>query len=224
MDFIFSVIPIGVGVAVLLIVGAAALVIVQRGQPAVTIDLRELYFLIVSLFTLLMAFFSLTGIMGSILDLALRTYEPIPTPLSPPIGPREEMPPVAELQPYDPTLWIREQIAQAGAATLIAIPVWAFHWQRARRLAEEKGPSLLHRLYLYGIMILALLFVIGSATGLLTQILRAVVGAIDWGDVYQQRFFWKNVLSTLISALLAGTIWAYHFLLVNRLPTEEKSQ
>lgn len=229
MDFFFNVLPIAAGVSVLLIVGAAALVLIRRGpEMGVAIDLRQLYFLIVSLATLLVALFSLVGLSGSILDLLFRTYEypypvplesradlqPVPTSLPPskegvaptPIPPDTFPGPYYE-SPSD--FWIRDNIARSAAAALIAIPLWAFHWGKARILVRERGSDLVFRLYLYGIMIIAIFIILGNVSGLLSQILRALIGAVDWSDIYAQRLFWRDLLAALVNSLLAGTLWAY---------------
>lgn len=45
-------------------------------------------------------------------------------------------------------LYVREEVARWGAAALVGLPVWLFHWWWAQRFAEREAPeraSLLRR-------------------------------------------------------------------------------
>ncbi len=212
------------------------LVLVRRVTGrTLTVDLRGLYFYLVSFASLLLAFFALINATGLVLELALNAYYPAeavaPVVLAPPTPtavaetpatpspPKPPEPVTPRPKPaYDPSHWARQRAAQSAALALVALPVWWIHWRRARRLAQESDGLFPLRLYLYGTM----------AVGLIATVImagRALGGVIQWGlggvaveDPIALRIFWKDMLSAGLNAIIALALWLYHWRTVESLP------
>lgn len=203
-----------IGFPLLLVVGVV-LMLRRGGEMRLAIDPKATYFYVVSLAALLMAFFALLSLTGSALELALHTtYMPESAEVQP--GPRK---PEFQLPPAD--RYVRERIAQTGALVLVALPVWLFHWRGSRRLAFAKRAFFSYRLYLYGVMTMALIAALVWGGMLLAKLLGLALGTVDWTIEREGRLFWKDALSAAANLLVALGLWAYHWRLVERVPAEE---
>ena len=80
----------------------------------------------------------------------------------------------------------RERLATSLAIVLLALPIWAFHWRRFRRLARERQAFLMYRVYGYAVMVVALVTVIIAGGNVLRQPLPAVLGVVDLTTRYAQ--------------------------------------
>ena len=213
-----------------------------------TVDLRGLYFYLVSFVSLLLAFFALLNTTGQALELALSAYYPSevvapvvvapPTPtvvMETPATPSTPEPTEAvelratELQTipspkpaYSPSRWARQRVAQSAALVLVALPVWWLHWRRARRLAEEDGGLFPLRLYLYGMMAVGLIAMVVMAAQALGGGLQWVLRSIPTDDPIALRIFWKDMLSAGLNALVALALWWYHWRTVESLPPADE--
>jgi hypothetical protein len=100
------------------------------------------------------------------------------------------------------------QLSASAALLLIGLPLWAIHWwvvQRGAASAEEQR-STLRRLYMYLVMLVAMLFVLFS----LRDLLDALVSGEGLNLVGDQL--------SAASATLAvyGSIWLYHWRVVSQ--------
>jgi hypothetical protein len=95
------------------------------------------------------------------------------------------------------------QLSASAALLLIGLPLWAIHWrvvQRGAARAEEQRSSL-RRLYLYLVLLVAVLFVLFG--------LRALLDALVSGEGLS---LVGDQLSTAIATLVVhGPIWLYHW-------------
>jgi len=250
-DVVMPVVMLTLFVGLPAVVLLAFLVLMRRVTGhTLTIDLRGLYFYLVSFVSLLLAFFALLSTTGQALDLALNAYYPAevvtpvmvapptptavmetPTTPSTPESPGAVEPRTTELQTipppkpaaYDPSWWARQQVAQSVALVLVALPVWWLHWRRARRLAEENGELFPLRLYLYGMMAVGLIAMVVMAAQALGGGLQWVLKSVPNGPI-ALRVFWKDMLSAGLNALIALTLWWYHRRTVESLPPPTKKE
>jgi len=100
------------------------------------------------------------------------------------------------------------RLSASAALLLIGLPLWAIHWwvvQRSASRAEEQRASL-RRLYIYLVLLVAVLFVLFS----LRDLLKALVGS----EVASQA---ADQLAAAIATLAVyGLIWVYHWLVASR--------
>ncbi len=88
-------------------------------------------------------------------------------------------------------------------ALITGVPLWLIFWRWEQRLFienEEERASVLRKFYLYTVVFMGALSVVGSGTGILAGIFRRVLGLPPEGNV-------RDPLSIII---VMGVVWAYH--------------
>ena len=90
----------------------------------------------------------------------------------------------------------REQLATSLAAIMVALPIWAFHWRRFRRLAAEANAYLLYRIYAYAAMVVTLVTMIMAGGDLLRQPLLAALGGLDLSTLYARLSLTRGVVGS----------------------------
>jgi len=183
-----------IGLPLLVIAGIVAAL--RKGVSWKAINLKQIYFSIISFVSLLVVFFSLLSLTESVLTLALRTHR------------------------YE---WEKpkEDIARMTSLVIVSFPVWLFHWSRTRRIAYAEKAFLLYRIYLYVVMVIALIATLACGGLLVHQFIKLAMGIVEWAKAAEVRAFWKDVISAAINALLSFGLWFYHWRLVERVPREE---
>jgi hypothetical protein len=100
------------------------------------------------------------------------------------------------------------QLINAIAALITGLFVWLFFWHRAQQLfysgGEEEQRSLLRKIYLYLVILLAVYATVGALTAILAGVFRRFL------DLQPQ-----SGSGVVISALIVGAaVWAYHALVL----------
>lgn len=200
------------------------------------LDLRRLYYGAVAFLVFLIAFFSMQVLTNNLVRLPLivsvpfeERHPPVPTPLPPP--PVTAVPvagtpvpaPTATLTPERQTLqepepvredWelrgIKESIASGLAIVLVALPVWWWHWRRWRALTRIEATQWF-RLYVYALMLTALVVAILHSASALGKVLAWLLGIADFTTRYTQIAFTQELASSVVNALIALLAWWYHW-------------
>jgi hypothetical protein len=153
--------------------------------------LRRLYFYILALASLAAGFAGLQFLFASLLDLAVG--QKLLTQLS-----------------------LRNVLAAAIAAVLVAAPVWFLHWRPVQKDASRAGEpgdyarrSLVRKSYLYLVLFAGVLGVMFSAGALVYQLLRALLG-----DPPENLLL--AALQALKTLLLFAALLVYHWLVLRR--------
>lgn len=190
---------VGASVFLLAIAGGAIMLVRLSSGPRGALDYKGGYLHFISFVTLLIFFFSLLNLVGNLLDWVL---------------------PVGSVTGWSRE-WMREATVQSAALAVVAFPVWLFCWRRARHMALQEGNLLLHRVYLYAVMIIA--FVAGMVMGakLISQPLRLLLGIARWTIPSGRRSLLHEAITGGVNALLAFGVWFYHWRLAEGLPSEK---
>lgn len=202
-----------------------------------SLDLRRLYYGAVAFLVFLIAFFSIQVLTNNLVRLPLiasvpfeERHPPVPTPLPPP--PITAVPvagtpvpaPTATLTPEQQTFvqepeplredWelrgIKESIASGLAIVLVALPVWWWHWRRWRALTRIEATQWF-RLYVYALMLMALVVAILHSASALGKVLAWLLGITDFTTRYAQIAFTQELASSVVNALIALFAWWYHW-------------
>jgi len=189
MDTVSIIIPL---IVLAFIGGIAALIVWTMRRGNVVVDIRQIYFYLVALATLLLSFVGALQLVGQILTLFL---------------------------PYSETDFIRRQIANTLGLLLMALPVWWFHWQHAQRRALQTQRHFGLRVYLYMITVIALIVAVIIAGKAGTEIFKTLFGLVDFSNAESIRSFWRDELSALVNVFIALAVWYYHWHTVERIPT-----
>ncbi len=103
----------------------------------------------------------------------------------------------------------KEGVASSMALLLIAFPIWWFHWQRWRTLAQ-KELRFFFRLYLYALMVITVLIGLVSGGTAMSKIFQLILGNIPLGTPYGQLTFTKDIVGAIFGVALALVAWWYH--------------
>lgn len=200
----------------LVLIAAMVMLLRRGGTGRLEFDFGTIYYHLVAFITLLIAGGALFSAVYSILNLALGTWMPDPA-LQPVLPPGVEKP-VPIVPPQD--IWVKEQIASSAALFLVATPVWLYHWVRARKNVGASKGLFIHKLYLYLVVVVALIAFLVSGGALLSKLIGLLLGIVDWSSEYSRNSFYRDTISALFQMFVAGTVWLYHWRAVNTLPTE----
>jgi hypothetical protein len=101
-------------------------------------------------------------------------------------------------------------LATALAMLLVGLAVWLYFWRKAEKMFAFGGvreqAAALRKFYLYLVIFLAALGVVGSLTTILAGIFRERFSLRSTGDS-------RNVLTVLV---VTAVIWAYHFFVLRQ--------
>lgn len=105
---------------------------------------------------------------------------------------------------------LRSKVSFAATSVIVGLPVWAWHWGTAQRLAADgtqgwlERRSLSRRIYLYLVLFTAVVTILGTGAAFLYEVLRALLGArIDIA-------YWRTLGNELGAVLVALGVLAYH--------------
>jgi len=97
-----------------------------------------------------------------------------------------------------------EHLADRTASALIGVGLGALLWRRAQRWYgagdDDEARSTLRKLYLYAVVLIAVMTAVGNAAMLLAGMLRVWLGLESEGD-------WRVALSVIV---VGAGLWAYH--------------
>jgi hypothetical protein len=218
-----------------------ALAGLARGEgKAMGFDLKRVYFSVTAFVVLLVAFFAAIGVFASASAWVVLSTTPfeqrypsgyaLQAPAAAAQGQAERPAPPADVAPAQPVPAkpvamddyelnnAREGLANSLATLLLALPIWYFHWERYRRLAQARQAFLMYRVYGYAFMVIALVTVIISGGNIFTQIFRAVLGVLDLTTRYAQLTLIHQMVGSLLSVGWALLWWRYHWRAVEALP------
>lgn len=201
-------------------------------------DLKRLYYGAVAFLVFLVAFFAAQMLASSLVRLPIlasvpfeERHPPVPTPLPPPPVTAVPMagtpvPPsaVATVTPEPQVLvqekeltredwelhWAKERVASTLAIVLVALPVWWWHWRRWRALTRIESAQFF-RLYVYAMMLIALVVAIGHSASALGKVFTWLLGITDFTTRYTQLVFTQELVSSVVNALIAMLTWWYHW-------------
>ncbi|MBI5293543.1 MAG: hypothetical protein HY872_16830 [Chloroflexi bacterium] len=102
----------------------------------------------------------------------------------------------------------RAVLADELSRALVGVPAWLIFWRQAQRLfasqGDEERESAFRKLYLYGVVLVAVLGAVANATMILAGFFRRVVGLTPQGDLRQP----------LPIVIGMAVLWAYHTLVL----------
>ncbi len=101
---------------------------------------------------------------------------------------------------------VRREVAWAGAALIVGVPIWLLHWSlavRAARRDEEERRATLRRLYLYAVMAVATAAAASALQDVLEEALRAVLDGTRAGTG-------REITEQLPWLLIGAALWLYH--------------
>ncbi|MCX7840282.1 MAG: DUF5671 domain-containing protein [Anaerolineae bacterium] len=202
-------------------------------------DLKRLYYGAVAFLVFLVAFFAAQMLASSLVRLPIlasvpfeERHPPVPTPLPPPPATAVPMagtpapPPaaVATVTPEQPVpvqekeltredwelRWAKESVASTLAIVLVALPVWWWHWRRWRALTRSESAQFF-RLYVYAMMLIALVVAIGHSASALGKVFTWLLGITDFTTRHTQLVFTQELVSSIVNALIALLAWWYHW-------------
>ncbi len=186
--FAIAVLAFPIGIVVLIVW------MVRRGNVA--FDVRQTYFYLVALGTLLLAFFTAFVLAGQVFVVVFSDSS------------------------APPDVYTRQQIAETFGTILIALPVWWLHWRAARRRALVTKRLLALRIYLYAVTVIALVTAVIVGGVAVSEIIKALFGLVDFSGADSARMFWKDELTTVVNLLTAVLVWNYHWRTVERVPAD----
>lgn len=105
---------------------------------------------------------------------------------------------------------LRAKVSFAATSILVGLPVWAWHWGTAQRLAADAAAgwlerrALSRRVYLYLVLFVAMVTVLSAGAAVLYQVLQALLGAP--ADLA----FWRVLGAELGAVVAALATLAYH--------------
>jgi hypothetical protein len=212
---------ITVAVAVpLVLIGSVFLAVRRSDQHVFSVDLQAMYLYIVALVSLMIAMFTVFSLVETGLSLAFQTYMPPPPEANRP----KPVPPDAEIEPVDvgaeQNRYQRQALADRLAALLVTLPVWWYHWRTAARRAVEREAFLGYRIYVYAIMVVALIATVVSGGQALASLLQWLLGAINWNEYRAVENFWRSAMGAAANSLVALGLWMYHRRALALAPTE----
>ncbi len=212
MGSIAAAIAIAVAIGVPVILLGGVFLAVRRSEPvqSFAVDLQAVYLYIVSLVSVVILLFAVFSLADAALSLAFRTYLPDIPPQAPLEKSADPTAPPPRDFVADQTRFARQQLASTLAAVLVTLPVWWFHWRAARRRSFAQRAFLGHRLYLYAVMVIALIAAVVSGAQAASRLLEWLLGAVDWSQANAAANFWKGALASGIDSLVALGLWTYH--------------
>lgn len=191
---------VGASVFFLSIAGGAVMLVRLNSGLKGPISFEGAYLHLISFITLFMSLFSLLGLTGPLLELALGGKT---------------------LAAMD--AWMREDLINRVALLLVAFAAWVLSWRRVRRMALQED-DLLHRFYLYGVTTIAFTSAVVVVASLLSGLLRPLLGVIGWPILSQNREVMKDLICGVVNALVISGVWLYHWRLAQRLPSGERAK
>lgn len=110
---------------------------------------------------------------------------------------------------------LRAKVSFAATSILVGLPVWAWHWGTAQRLAADatgwlERRALSRRVYLYLVLFAAVVAVLSAGAAVLYQVLQALLGAP--ADLA----FWRVLGAELGAVVAALATLAYHVPVLRR--------
>lgn len=203
------------------------------------LDLKRLYYGATAFLVFLVAFFSAQVLSDSVLRLMVvssvplaERQPPILTPLAPPptaapvAGVSQPTPvPEATLTPEQRAQvqelerarledWelrsAKESVASSLAIVLVALPVWFWHWRRWRALTQIESAQLF-RLYVYALMLIALVTAVSRGASAIGKVLTWLLGIADFSTRFAALTFAQELIGGIVGALIALLAWWYHW-------------
>lgn len=104
-------------------------------------------------------------------------------------------------------VWLNLLYGNAGMA-LVAGSIWWLHWRPLGKLwpTRGKGDQVFAKIYLWGMSFLLMLIILVFGSGLVTNLLRYVIGE---GDVRQ--FIGDDLIAEVLRLLVAFPLWRLHW-------------
>lgn len=204
------------------------------------LDLKRLYYGATAFLVFLVAFLSLQTLTDSVLRLIVvsnvsfeerRPPMPVPTRLPPPTavpvaGTNQPTPvPEATLTPEQRALmeekarvlaedWelrsAKQSVASSLAIVLVALPVWFWHWRRWRALTQTESVQFF-RLYVYALMLVALVTAVFRGASAISKIVTGILGVADLSTRFATLTFAQEFIGSVVGALIALLAWWYHW-------------
>lgn len=203
------------------------------------LDLKRLYYGATAFLVFLVAFLSLQTLTDNVLRLivvsnvSFEERRPGPVPILPPpptaapvAGTHQPTPvPEATLTPEQRALleekervqledWelrtAKEGVASSLAIVLVALPVWFWHWRRWRALTQTESVQFF-RLYVYALMLVALVTTVFRGASAVSKIVTWFLGAADLSTRFATLTFAQEFIGSVIGALIALLAWWYHW-------------
>jgi hypothetical protein len=106
---------------------------------------------------------------------------------------------------------VRQRLSFAIALALIGLVAWTAHWWlagRDRSQAEETAQerrSTIRRLYLYAVLLVGGILILGAASGLAHDLLRALLG-----ESTRSALISGAIIDPAVLLLVSGALWVYH--------------
>jgi hypothetical protein len=111
----------------------------------------------------------------------------------------------------------REPLAYFTAVLLVGLPVWIINWWRIQQAVTQEGAagederrSTIRRFYLYLYVFVATMAILGSAIGILSQVIELALGARS------SEFLMRDIGQALAYIVIAVLVWLYHGMLLRR--------
>lgn len=227
---------VGLAIAIAIAVGVPAVLIgsvfmaVRRGGDSLhlSIDLQAIYLFVVALVSLLILLFGAFSLVDTGTSLVFQTYLPPEVVPARPLPEGTTAPPTPTPTPEEERFrqdqqrgrFVREQLAQEMAILVVTLPVWWFHWRAARQRAFQRGAFLGLRLYLYLVMVVALVASVINGAQALGQLFQWLLGTVDWSEAQAAQQFGKGVMTAAVNSLVALGVWTYHRRQLGRVPED----
>jgi len=205
------------------------------------LDLKRLYYGATAFLVFLVAFLTAQTLVDGVLRLMVvsnvplekRRPPPVPVPTPPPpptaapvAGTNQPTPvPEATLTPEQRAQieerdrarledWelrsAKESVASSLAIVLVALPVWFWHWRRWRTLTQTQSAQLF-RLYVYALMLVALVTVVFRGASAIGKVLMWLLGIADLSTRFATLTFTQEFIGSVVGALIALLAWWYHW-------------
>ncbi len=201
------------------------------------LDLKRLYYGATAFLVFLFAFFAVQLLADSVLRLMVvssvpweERQPPIPTPLptltpvvvthqptpvpEPTLTP-EQRAQIEEMERARVEDWElrgnKESVASSLAIVLVALPVWFWHWRRWRTLTQTQSAQLF-RLYVYALMLIALVTAVIRGASAIGKVLTWLLGVADLSTRYATLTFTREFIGSILGALIALLAWWYHWI------------
>ena len=147
---------------------------------------------------LMMLLFGMAGLLARLIDLAI---------------------PV-EGRAADSGRWLALDMSGRVASVVTGLIVWLSSWTWASRLFAQTGSpdperdSVLHKVYLYGVLLIAIGWTVWNAAQVLYLLLRSLLIPSEAGTLWSA--VQRDLGETVANLLVFGVAWAYHAYVVKR--------
>lgn len=207
------------------------------------LDLKRLYYGATAFLVFLVAFLSAQTLTDSVLRLSVvsnvsfeerRPPMPIPTlpppPTAAPVADTHQPTPVPEatltpeqreaMQQMAQVLaedWelrsAKGSVASSLAIVLVALPVWFWYWRRWRVLTQTQSAQLF-RMYVYALMLVALVTAVFRGASAIGKVLMWLLGIADLSTRFAALTFAQELVGSILGGLIALLAWWYHWAIV----------